>query len=61
VVRAGCTDFTAVEQAAALLRPGLLGCVLNGAKLPRGRYGYGYGYGEEDGETAAAAGEGTRA
>lgn len=60
VVRAGCTDFTAVEQAAALLRPGLLGCVLNGAKVTHARYGYGYGYGEEE-KAAAAGGEETGA
>jgi len=60
VVRAGCTNFTAVEEAAALLRPGLLGCVLNGAKLTKARYGYGYSYIED--ETAQeVAGGGTRA
>ncbi|MGN6591431.1 MAG: CpsD/CapB family tyrosine-protein kinase [Terriglobales bacterium] len=49
VVRAGCTDFAAVQQASALLRPGLLGCVLNGAKTRPSRYGYGYGEAEMTG------------
>ncbi|HEY8055322.1 MAG TPA: CpsD/CapB family tyrosine-protein kinase [Terriglobales bacterium] len=57
VVRAGCTNFTAVEEAAALLRPGLLGCVLNGAKLARNRYGYGYSYIEDAATEVAADGE----
>jgi capsular exopolysaccharide synthesis family protein len=53
VVRSGCTDFTAVEEAAARLRPGLLGCVLNCAKLRRTRYGYGYTESDEGREGEA--------
>lgn len=46
VVRSGVTPVEQVEQAAGILRPGLLGSVLNGAKLRmKGRYGYTYGYG----------------
>ena len=45
VVRAGTTPTEEIERAAALLRPGLLGSVLNGAPVrKRGRYAY-YPYG----------------
>lgn len=44
VVRAAESDTEHVRQAAALLRPTLLGSVLNGCeKLPQQHYGYGYG------------------
>ncbi|HUX66436.1 MAG TPA: CpsD/CapB family tyrosine-protein kinase [Terriglobales bacterium] len=47
VVRAGVTPNDEIEQAAALLRPGLLGSVLNGAPMrKRGRYAY-YSYNPE--------------
>jgi len=43
VVRAGQSDRHALEDTAALLRPGLLGTVWNGTNERRLRYGYPYG------------------
>ncbi|MGH9395106.1 MAG: hypothetical protein ACRD1E_13110, partial [Terriglobales bacterium] len=42
VVRASKAGSAELEQTAALLRPGLLGTVLNGARERRPRYGYDY-------------------
>ncbi len=50
VARAAVTPTAALEQAAALLRPGLLGSVLNDAALARRSYGYAYA---EAGEAAS--------
>jgi tyrosine-protein kinase Etk/Wzc len=50
VARAAVTPTAALEQAAVLLRPGLLGSVLNDAALARRSYGYSY---TEPGEAAS--------
>ncbi|MGH9413924.1 MAG: CpsD/CapB family tyrosine-protein kinase [Terriglobales bacterium] len=55
VVRAGHTRVGEVERAAALLRPHLVGTVLNGSALARDSYGYGYGEERARQRTPAAA------